>query len=288
MALVGALAGCSSPVVVAPEASVPDASAMTADALAGRRVLWIGAHPDDESTAAPLLAAACLDRGAQCGALVATRGEGGECAIAGGCVPDLGTVRTREMQRAATVLGASVVQWDLVDRAASDPSAVLRDWVQQAGSESDLRARMVRAIDQFDPDVIVTFDPRHGTTCHPAHRAISALVFNVLDSVARRPTVLAIESTFAEDAVARRIGVVPVAPSDTRLMAFDGTSVVRAANKSAWAVMLDVLSAHESQFPPVKVSAFAAAPAAQQRVYWLPGALILTAPNAPEYNVCAR
>ncbi|MFO0560881.1 MAG: PIG-L family deacetylase [Polyangiales bacterium] len=288
IALFSALVACSPPVAPMADASLPDASAAVVDALAARRVLWIGAHPDDESTAAPLLAAACLDGLAQCTALVATRGEGGSCAIANGCAPDLGTVRVREMQRAAAVLSATVVQWDLSDSAANTPSAVLAEWTQQAGSEAALRDRMVRAIDQSDPDVILTFDPRHGTTCHPAHRAISALVFAALDSVRRRPTVLVIESTFAESAAGPTIGVVPVVATDPRVLAYDATSLVRARSKSAWSVLLDVLAAHESQFPPVKIAAFAAAPPAQQRVYLLPGALVLTAPDAPEFNLCPR
>jgi hypothetical protein len=79
-----------------------------------------------------------------------------------------------------------------------------------------------------------------------------------------------------------------VVSSDTRLLAFDAATLVRAASKSAWGVLLDVLAAHESQFPPVKLVAFAAAPPAQQRVYLLPGARVLTAPDAPEFNVCPR
>jgi len=45
------------------------------EALAGKRVLWVGAHPDDESTVAPLLGEACRERGARCSFLVATRGR---------------------------------------------------------------------------------------------------------------------------------------------------------------------------------------------------------------------
>jgi hypothetical protein len=133
---------------------------------------------------------------------------------------------------------------------------------------------------------MLSFDPHQRTTCHPAHRAISALVFASLDAVRRRPTVFAIEMTFAGDAARSTIGARPVAPGYPRVLAYDGTSLVRARNKSAWSVLLDVLSAHEIQFSPVKIAAFAAAPFEQQRVYLLPGALVLTAPDAPEFIEC--
>ena len=56
------------------------------------RILWFGAHPDDELFVAPWLGA-MFDRGAAIGFLVATRGEQGPCYRPEGCAPDLATVR---------------------------------------------------------------------------------------------------------------------------------------------------------------------------------------------------
>src|SRR5713101_6792127 len=85
-----------------------------ADQIASRgKVLWIGAHPDDEAIIAPLLGDVCVERGDPCALLVATRGEAGPCELPEGCLPDLATVRTHEMQQAAALYGATLMQWSL-------------------------------------------------------------------------------------------------------------------------------------------------------------------------------
>ncbi|HVG25746.1 MAG TPA: PIG-L family deacetylase, partial [Thermoanaerobaculia bacterium] len=72
-------------------------------------------------------------------------------------------VRTGEMTRAAALLNLRSTQWTLSD----------------AASCTD-RESLVRAIGDViaieHPDFILTFDPSHGTTGHPAHREAGALV----------------------------------------------------------------------------------------------------------------
>ena len=96
--LVGACGGSTA--TPADATAMSDAATMPSDDLianlAGKRILWIGAHPDDESTIAPILGEACVDQHAICSFLVLTRGESGNCARPDGCLPDLVTVR---MQR---------------------------------------------------------------------------------------------------------------------------------------------------------------------------------------------
>src|SRR5213080_4843714 len=70
------------------------------------RILWIGAHPDDEALVAPLLGRACIENGADCSLLVMTRGERGDCLFPGGCGGDLAAVRSAEMSRAALLFRA--------------------------------------------------------------------------------------------------------------------------------------------------------------------------------------
>ena len=82
----------------------PDATA----ALAGRTVLAIFAHPDDESLACGGTLARLADDGARVVLLCASRGERGQSAdpsVARG--PDLGRARQRELEAAAQVLGIS-------------------------------------------------------------------------------------------------------------------------------------------------------------------------------------
>src|SRR5262249_40862161 len=127
---------------------------------------------DDESTIAPLLGDLCIERGAQCTFLVATRGESGSCKLNGGCQPDLATVRTQEMRNAAVLYGANLIQWDLPDGSSALPNTVLKIWAGISGGDNVLIDRMASAILTANPDIILIFDPRHGTTCHPDHRAI--------------------------------------------------------------------------------------------------------------------
>src|SRR5688500_93072 len=65
------------------------------------RVLWVAAHPDDESMAGGFLAKACVEKQSPCHFLVFNRGAGGECYLEDGCKPSLAEVRHRELGRAA-------------------------------------------------------------------------------------------------------------------------------------------------------------------------------------------
>jgi hypothetical protein len=114
------------------QARLADTAAFDQRLLAGG-LLWIGAHPDDELLLAPWLGQACAEDGRPCTLLVATRGESGACRLPAGCLPDLGTVRAAEMEAAAAVLGAGLVQWTLADGAGGEPEAVIAAWAAYGG-----------------------------------------------------------------------------------------------------------------------------------------------------------
>jgi LmbE family N-acetylglucosaminyl deacetylase len=119
-----------------------------------QRILLVTAHPDDEILFAPFLASHCIDRGASCAILVLTRGESGGD-------PE---VRTAEMARAAAMLNLRLTQWSLPD--------ALEPW-----PDRDSIVRLIGDVVATEhPDMILTFDPEHGTTGHPAHRETGALV----------------------------------------------------------------------------------------------------------------
>src|SRR5207249_11046652 len=85
--------------------------------LAGRTILAVFAHPDDESLACGGTLARAADAGAKIVLLCATRGERGSISDLT-LVPDgdLGRVRTGELREAAGVLGiADVVICDYPD-----------------------------------------------------------------------------------------------------------------------------------------------------------------------------
>jgi LmbE family N-acetylglucosaminyl deacetylase len=116
--------------------------------LAGRTILAVFAHPDDESLACGGTLARAADAGASVVLLCATRGERGSISDAT-LVPDgdLGRVRTRELREAAAVLGVSDVA--IYDH----PDGDLR-WADVP----ELHDEIVAAINRWHPDAVVTFD----------------------------------------------------------------------------------------------------------------------------------
>ena len=203
------------------------------------RILWIGAHPDDEILLSPLLGGACVERGVQCAMLVMTRGEGGGS-------PD---VRAAEMQRAAAMLHATLTHWTYADVM----TGVDATWSSAAGGHAALVGRIAAEIAAVAPTVIYTFDPHHGSTCHPAHRALGALV---VEAAGRVPVQFVETTNQFESAV--------TAPAIV-----DATGT--------WSYFVRDAEIHASQFPPAQVETFANLPAARRRVYLLDAA---SAPRA--------
>jgi LmbE family N-acetylglucosaminyl deacetylase len=115
--------------------------------LAGRTVLAIFAHPDDESLACGGTLARLSDAGARVVLLCASRGKKGGISDPA-LVPDgdIGRVRGNELSEAARVLGvADVVLFD-------HPDGDLR-WAD----EPALYAEIVSAIREYKPDAVITF-----------------------------------------------------------------------------------------------------------------------------------
>jgi len=250
--------------------------------FASGKVMWIGAHPDDEGIVSPLLGDVCVEKNAPCTFLVATRGEAAPCKLPGGCLPDLATVRTREMRAAAALFGATLVQWELADGAAQTPEAVLNAWANSVGGETALLDRMIEAIEAAAPDVIITLDPRHGSTCHPDHRAVAALTLAALERLHARapaaylqglggrvPAAYLAESRirFNQDGLITSFSA--AVPGDPQLTAYDATQRLARVNDSAWEYLLRDARVHPSQFDPPALNALAAIPAETRRVFLL-------------------
>lgn len=251
--------------------------------LSGRTVLWVGAHPDDEATIAPLLGDLCVERGAQCTFLVATHGESGSCKLSGGCQPDLATVRTQEMRNAAALYGANLMQWDLPDGSAAQPDTVLKVWAGISGGDNALVGRMASAILTVNPDIILIFDPRHGTTCHSDHRAIAALTLSALNRLDPRPaaaylltpsapirTVYLVETRLQVDANGSPKLFSVAVPGDTAVRGYDANQQLPRIKDTAWAYLLLNLQAHPSQFSTVDLEAVRSTASESRQVSLLP------------------
>jgi N-acetyl-1-D-myo-inositol-2-amino-2-deoxy-alpha-D-glucopyranoside deacetylase len=125
---------------------VPDASA--ALPLAGRTVLGIFAHPDDESLACGGTLARLSDAGARVVVVCASHGEAGSISEPA-LVPDgdLGRVRVRELREAAAVLGIAEVI--VLDHSDGD----LR-WKDSPQFENEI----IDAVRRHRADAVITFD----------------------------------------------------------------------------------------------------------------------------------
>lgn len=250
--------------------STPDARAT--ELINAGTVLWIGAHPDDETVAAPILADICRPGGATCYMLVLTRGEAGVCHLAGGCQPDVGTVRANEMQASAQLFDATLTLWDLPDAGGSVDN-VLANWSQHEGSQALLIQRVVNALEAVRPGAILTFDPRNGVTCHPAHRIAAALAIEATKHVTFSPPTVHLVASRMEasfnDATPGTIGFVPYAPQDPLVYRYDARRALVSRTGSAWDWLIKTLQAHPSQQPPEVVAAFSNAPAEQQKMFLL-------------------
>jgi len=205
-------------------------------------MLWIGAHPDDETVAAPLLAFWCRDAGVKCTFLTLTRGEAGHCTNPQFCQPDLPSARSAEAASSSQYFHADLILLSFADGGGSadngwgDRSSVLGMTVR------DQVAKIIAAV---APDLVLTLDPRHGTTCHPDHRAVAGVVYDAwknsggasslyyLETVAR---VQASDVTFA------------TASNVSGALTFDANRQLPSTGAPAWLSMVDVMRRYPSQF----------------------------------------
>ena len=136
-----------------------------------RTILFIFAHPDDESHWGSGVALRCHDEGARTVLVTATRGERG---TAGGlCTPDeLPAVREAELREAARILKFDRVELlQYVDKELS------------GAPPDDIRRTLVAAIRRERPTIVITFDP-NGITLHTDHLAICRFVSDALPAAA--------------------------------------------------------------------------------------------------------
>jgi LmbE family N-acetylglucosaminyl deacetylase len=214
------------------------------------RILWIGAHPDDELFVAPWLARLRKTAGAKLGFLIATRGERGDCRVSQPRHRDVGDVREAEMRAAASLFDADLEFLGWRDGVASEPREVLQAWVKHAGGRKKLSDQLRAAIDRFSPDWIVTFDRRHGCSWHADHRAMGILVQSLA---------LPIPVTLAESRIT----------FSEPLRIEPGIRDAEALNVSeTWDELIRDLACHPSQFSAETLDLFRRLPEEQQ-VIWL-------------------
>ncbi len=136
-----------------------------------RRILFIGAHPDDETFFAGGTIARYVDEGARVSVVCATRGERGStgdfCTV-----EELPRVREAEMREAMKILGVEGLYF-------------LPYEDQQLGSApfENVRQQLVEIIRKERPHIAITFDP-NGANQHPDHMAIGRFASDALAAAA--------------------------------------------------------------------------------------------------------
>jgi bacillithiol biosynthesis deacetylase BshB2 len=138
-------------------------------------------HPDDETFACGGTIAMYTQAGTPVTYLCATRGEMGRNMgippfATRESLPDL---RERELREACRILGIKDLRL-----------LGIRDKTVEFVDPAWLDARVRAAIDELEPDVILTYHPTHGV--HPDHNAFGAAVVRVVGAMPpeRRPVVL--------------------------------------------------------------------------------------------------
>lgn len=127
--------------------------------LGARSVLAVFAHPDDEQSITGLLIRAQTRDGAITRMITATRGEAGTPLPQVSRIEELGIIRHAELLKNGWALGLEEQDvWDYPDGGLSD--ADFEIYVQR------LMARM----QEWQPELIVTFWPESGLSWHPDHR----------------------------------------------------------------------------------------------------------------------
>ncbi len=174
--------------------------------LAGRTILAVFAHPDDESLACGGTLARAADAGARIVLLCASRGERGSVSDPA-LVPDgdLGRVRAGELRDAAAVLGvAEVIVLD-------HPDGDLH-W-----ADADVfHDEIVSALKCYRPDAVITFD-EDGLYWHLDHVGVHERTMAAVASLGRDapPLYLATMPSGVMRAVVEAAHAKGSAPSDT-------------------------------------------------------------------------
>jgi LmbE family N-acetylglucosaminyl deacetylase len=186
------LSGLPSPLqaqIVVPEDRGTVATGLLLRQLDGeKRILMIGAHPDDEDTA--LLAAFARGMGARTAYLSLTRGEGGQNLIGPELDEGLGIIRTGELEAARRLDGAE----QYFSRAFDFGFSKTADETFGYWPREELLRDAVEVVRRFRPHVVVSVfsgTPRDGHGHHQVAGMIATEAFHASGDALRFPDQLA-------------------------------------------------------------------------------------------------
>lgn len=127
-------------------------------------ILFVGAHPDDETFCCGGLLAAAVRNGQRVLCVTATHGEGGVQDEARWPAAELAKIRGHELKQALKILGITKHYW--LD---------YRDGECAEAPERDASQAITNVIERYGVDTVITFGP-DGLTGHPDHQTMSRWV----------------------------------------------------------------------------------------------------------------
>lgn len=211
---------------------------------------------------APILADACVDRGARCHFVVASEAKSGGCLFTIGMrdFDKCTRIRRAEMVNAATLFGGKVEFLGLHDLFYSFNEAgkarTIDEWSKASGGRDALVSRFEKIIRKQRPQMLFTFDPRHGSSCHASHMSTAQLVIEAVRRIPKseRPAVWLEQTDEIEERspenekIISGIGFVgwPDTVADT--LWYDANHKLK-NGKSAYDFALLARRSHPSQFP---------------------------------------
>ncbi len=171
-----------------PQSGLVEAALLLRQVDGAKRVLMIGAHPDDENSA--LLATLARGMGAETAYLSLTRGDGGQNLIGPELMEELGIVRTGELLAARAIDGGAQFFTRAVDYGFSKSAEeAFLHWPRE-----ELLSDVVWVIRRFRPQVIVSVfsgTPADGHGQHQATGILAREAFRAASDPARFPEQLA-------------------------------------------------------------------------------------------------
>lgn len=261
-------------------AQPPASSGPIAATMAGKRVLLVSAHPDDEGLFAPLMAEACRFNGGTCHMVVAAEAKSPGCGrtIQLEDRDKCSALRRMETRASAANLNATYEFYGWRDAMAPWNDAGLdqniSEWAHEAGGRDKLVGRIARTLQEFKPDFVLGFDPRHGTTCHPGHRAIVLLMLEARDTLPalERPQVW-LESDFAVPTTTPP-ALLPIIesfgiarwPGDKAPATWVDGNFALPDGRTGWDFIVEALRLNATQFPEVATGKLTPSPDPKYRL----------------------
>lgn len=143
------------------------------------RVLWVGAHPDDEVFVFPLLAKLSMEHSVKCRLVVLKDGRHGPCQI--GCKDEQGNdlagedraIRLAQLRKAEEVNVAAYIDATLAYK--EIPQKHTKDWTLDTPKGKEIKNMIKDEIVDWNADFVLTLDDRHGNTGHDDHIWVSTL-----------------------------------------------------------------------------------------------------------------